>query len=86
MAYFSKNNDGQFEYSYYGVDGHILEKFVHPDLINAYLEDEVFWEAVKNSYTNIDPLYGSKRDRERFQKKYKKTAEWLRKKANGIYF
>ena len=60
------------------LDGHI------EDRIEAYIEDEVFWETVKNSYKDID--LSNKKDKERFIAKRQKTADWLRKQANGIYF
>jgi hypothetical protein len=86
MAYFNKDYDGNFSYSYYGVCDTILGDYVTPGAIDAYLEDEVFWEAVRRSYTSIDLSGKSKRDMERFNAKRLKTAEWLRKKANAFYF
>ena len=40
MAYFMKNDDGNYEYSYYGVNGCILGDYVAPVVIEAYIEDE----------------------------------------------
>ena len=86
MAYFEKECDGNFRYSYYGVNGQILANYVDPAGIESYIDDEVFFEAVKGSYKNIDLTGRSKRDLERFTAKMNKTADWLRKKANGFYF
>ena len=86
MAYFEKDFDGNFQYSYNGVNGWILGNYVNPTGIEAYIEDEVFYDAVKDSYKRIDLTGRNKRDMERFNAKMNKTADWLRKKANGIYF
>ena len=86
MAYFEKNDDGNYEYSYYGVGDCILGEYVTPELIEAYIDDETFYEAVKNSYKKIDLTGRRKRDMERFIAKRDKTAAWLRQKAKGIYF
>jgi len=59
---------------------------VTPSGIDAYLEGEAFFDAVEGSYKDIDLTGRSKRDLERFDKKLNKTADWLRKKAAGIYF
>ena len=86
MAYFKKCDDGKYEYSYCGVCNYILGEYVAPELIEAYIEDETFHEAVKNSYKKINLTGSCKRDMERFIAKKNKTAAWLRQKANGIYF
>ena len=86
MAYFEKISDGNFMYLYYGVGDIILGEYVDPELIEAYLEDETFEVAVKNSYKSIDLSGKNKRDLERFNAKKQKTADWWRKKANGFYF
>ena len=86
MAYFEKDIEGNFQYSYYGVNGIILGDYVNPEDIEAYIEDEMFYEAVKDSYKSIDLTGRRKRDMERFIAKRNKTADWLRLKANGIYF
>jgi len=86
MAYFEKNSNGDFVYSYFGVGDVICGDYVDPTLIEAYLEDETFYEAVRNSYKNIDLTGRNKHDLERFNAKMSKTADWLRKKANGFYF
>ena len=86
MAYFEKNFDGNFSYSYYGVGDVIIGEYVDPGKIEAYLEDESFWEAVRQSYKNIDLSGKNQRDLDRFNAKRLKTAEWLRKKANAFYF
>lgn len=86
MAYFEKNFDGNFSYSYYGVGDTIIGEYVDPGKIEAYLEDEVFWEAVRQSYKSIDLSGKNQRDLDRFNAKRLKTAEWLRKKANAFYF
>ena len=86
MAYFEKDFEGHFQYSYCGVNGVILGDYVNPEDIEAYIEDEMFYEAVKDSYKSIDLTGKCKRDLERFNAKKQKTADWLRKKANGFYF
>lgn len=86
MAYFEKNFDGNFSYSYYGVGDVIIGEYVDPAKIEAYLEDESFWEAVRQSYKNIDLSGKNQQALERFNAKRLKTAEWLRKKANAFYF
>ena len=84
MAYFRMNDDGNFEYSYYGVHGWIEHGYAAPVNIETYFDEEPFFEAVKSSYKNLDLT--RKRDLERFNAKKQKTADWLRKKANGFYF
>ena len=84
MAYFRMNDDGNFEYSYYGVHGWIEHGYAAPVNIETYFDEEPFFEAVKSSYKNLDLT--RKRDLERFIAKRDKTAAWLRQKANGIYF
>ena len=86
MAYFEKNDEGNYEYSYCGVADCIFGEYVNPEGIEAYIADEVFYEAVKHSYKKIDLTGRRKRDMERFIAKRDKTAAWLRQKANGIYF
>ena len=44
MAYFEKDSDGNFQYSYYGVNGIILGDYVDPTKIEAYIEDETFYQ------------------------------------------
>ena len=84
MAYFEKDFEGNFQYSYYGVNGVILGDYVNPEDIEAYIEDEMFYEAVKDSYKSIDLTGRRKRDMERFIAKRDKTAAWLRQKAKGM--
>ena len=84
MPHLDKLADGTISYSYNRVNGTIDAEYVSPDRIEAYIEDEVFWETVKNSYKDID--LSNKKDKERFLTKRQKTADWLRKQANGIYF
>lgn len=86
MAYFVKNFDENFSYSYCGVSDTIIGDYVNSDKIDAYLEDEAFWEAVRRSYKNIDLSGKNKRDLARFNAKCEKTAEWIRNKANALYF
>ena len=86
MAYFEKDFEGNFQYSYCGVNGIILGDYVNREGIEAYIDDEMFYEAVKDSYKSIDLTGRRKRDMERFIAKRNKTADWLRLKANGIYF
>lgn len=86
MAYFSKFDDELFSYSYCGVSDMILSEYVNPTGIEAYIADEVFEEAVKASYKNIDISGRSKRDLERFNAKRERVAAWLRDKANARYF
>ena len=82
--YFEKNDDSNYEYSYYGVDDCIFGEYVNPERIEAYISDEAFYEAVKHSYKSIDLTGRRKRDMERFIAKRDKAADWLRLKANGI--
>lgn len=86
MAYFSKFDDKFFSYSYYGVSDMILSEYVNPTDIEAYIIDEVFEEAVKASYKNIDISGRNKRDLARFNAKRERVAAWLRDKANAQYF
>ena len=86
MAYFEKHDDGNYEYSYYGVSDCILGEYVTPELIEAYISDDTFYDAVRPSYKSIDLTCRRKRDLERFLAKRDKTAAWLRQKAKGIYF
>lgn len=66
--------------------GQRIGDYVNPEGIGAYIEDEMFYEAVKDSYKSIDLTGTRKRDLERFIAKRDKAAAWLRQKANGIYF
>ena len=86
MAYFEKISDGNFMYLYYGVGDIILGEYVDPELIEAYLEDETFQQAVVNSYASIDLSGDNEKDVARVLAKMERTADWLRKKANGFYF
>lgn len=86
MAYFCKNNDGNFDYSYYGIDDCIPGEYVTPECIEIYIQSTQFFESVKNSYKQIDLTGGCKRDADRFNAKKEKAAEWLREKAHGMYF
>ena len=54
MAYFKKDDYGNVWYSYYGVSDCILADYTSPEKIEAYLDDEVFQQAVINSYEHID--------------------------------
>ena len=86
MPRFEKIDDEKFFFSYYGTTDFLPAVYVDPTLIDAYFEEEAFLEAVKASYSSIDLSGRNKRDEERFEKKCQKTADWLRKQANGIYF
>ena len=86
MAYFEKNSVGIFEYCYYGVNDTILGEYVDPGRIQAYLDDESFQQAVVNSYASIDLSGDNEKDVARVLAKMERTADWLRKKANGFYF
>ena len=86
MSYFVKEADGNFHYSYYGVVDWVMAEYVNPQGIEVYIENEQFSNAVKGSYKDIDLTGKRKRDLERFNAKKQKTADWLRKKANGFYF
>lgn len=83
MAYFERDSDGNVMYSYYNVSGMIMDSCATPNLIDIYINGEEFHEAVKFSFDNID-LHSAKAV-EQFDKKYKKTATWIRNKINGIY-
>lgn len=86
MAYFTKNSDGNFDYSYCGVNDTILGEYVDPERIQAYLDDESFQQAVVSSYANIDLSGDNEKNVSRVLVKMERTADWLRKKANGFYF
>jgi hypothetical protein len=86
MAYFVKEDNGDFNYSYYDVCDTIPGEYVKPNDIEAYIENEAFEMAVKASYKNIDISGRSKRDLERFNAKRERVAAWLRDKANARYF
>ena len=49
-------------------------------------DDESFQQAVVNSYANIDLSGDNEKDVRRVFAKMERTADWLRKKANGFYF
>ena len=85
MSYFVKEADGNFHYSYYGVVDRVMAEYVNPQGIEAYIQNEQFSNAVKGSYKNIDLTGKRKRDLERFEAKKKRTAQWLRGKADGRY-
>ena len=53
MAYFKKDDHGNVWYSYYGVSDCILADYTSPEKLEAYLDDEVFQQAVINSYEHI---------------------------------
>ena len=63
-----------------------MAEYVNPQGIEAYIQNEQFSNAVKGSYKNIDLTGKRKRDLERFEAKKKRTAQWLRGKADGRYF
>ena len=86
MAYFEKTSDGYFDYSYNGANDSILGEYVDPGRIQAYLDDESFQQAVVNSYASIDLSGDNEKDVARVLAKMERTADWLRKKANGFYF
>lgn len=86
MSYFVKEADGNFHYSYYGVVDRVMAEYVNPQGIEVYIQNKQFSNAVKGSYKNIDLTGKRKRDLERFETKRKRTAQWLREKADGRYF
>ena len=79
MAYFEKYSDEEYRYSYDGVNGSILAGYVTPELIDAYLDDEVFLDAIKERYVHID--LDNPKDMARFETRIEKTAAWLRKQV-----
>ena len=81
MAYFKKDDHGNVWYSYYGVSDCILADYTSPEKIEAYLVDEVFQQAVINSYQHIDLSGDNEKNISRVFAKMDRTAEWLRKKA-----
>ena len=81
MAYFKKDDHGNVWYSYYGVSDCILADYTAPEQIEAYLDDEVFQQAVINSYEHIDLSGDNEKNISRVFAKMDRTAEWLRKKA-----
>ena len=81
MAYFKKDDHGNVWYSYYGVSDCILADYTSPEKLEAYLDDEVFQQAVINSYQHIDLSGDNEKDISRVLAKMDRTAEWLRKKT-----
>ena len=81
MAYFKKDDYGNVWYSYYGVSDCILADYTTLEKIEAYLDDEVFQQAVINSYEHIDLSGDNEKNSSRVFAKMDRTAEWLRKKA-----
>ena len=81
MAYFKKDDRGNVWYSYYGVSDCILADYTSPEKLEAYLDDEVFQQAVINSYEHIDLSGDNEKNISRVFAKMDRTAEWLRKKA-----
>ena len=81
MAYFKKDDHGNVWYSYYGVSDCILADYTSPEKIEAYLDDEVFQQAVINSYEHIDLSGDNEKNISRVLAKMDRTAEWLRKKT-----
>ena len=81
MAYFKKDAHGNVWYSYYGVSDCILADYTSPEKLEAYLDDEVFQQAVINSYEHIDLSGENEKNISRVFAKMDRTAEWLRKKA-----
>ena len=70
-----------FHNSYYGVSDCILADYTSPEKLEAYLDDEVFQQAVINSYEHIDLSGDNEKNISRVFAKMDRTAEWLRKKA-----
>ena len=81
MAYFKKDDHGNGWYSYEGVSDCILADYTSPEKLEAYLDDEVFQQAVINSYEHIDLSGDNEKNISRVLAKMDRTAEWLRKKA-----
>ena len=81
MAYFKKDDHGNVWYSYYGVSDCILADYTSPEKIEAYLDDEVFQQAVINSYQHIDLSGDNEKNISRELAKMDRTGEWLRKKT-----
>ena len=86
MPHFMKDNDGNIDYYYDHVHGSILAEYANPEGIEAYLEDEVFFETVKNRYKNIDLSGANKKDISRYYARVEKTADWLRKQVQEKRF
>lgn len=82
MAYFERDTDGNVMYSFYNVAGMIESKDATPERIEEYISKKVFYDSVGFSFDNID--LHSVKGMEQFEKKYKKTAAWLRNKVNGV--
>ena len=81
MAYFKKDDHGNVWYSYYGVSDCILADYTSPEKLEVYLDDEVFQQAVINSYEHIDLSGDNEKNISRVLAKMDRTAEWLRKKT-----
>ena len=86
MPHFIKDSDGNIDYYYDYVHGTILADYANPEGIEAYLEDEVFFETVKNRYKNIDLSGTNKKDIARYNARVEKTANWLRKQVQENRF
>lgn len=85
MKYFEFDTDGNLYYSYYNVVGSVLADYVNSEGIIAYLEDEVFEEDVKNSYSPLGIMKTkSKAEKEVIlEKKKKKVGDWLIKMVDS---
>ena len=81
MAYFKKDDHGNVWYSYYGVSDCILADYTSPEKLEAYLDDEVFQQAVISSDEHVYLSGDNEKNISRVVAKMDRTAEWLRKKA-----
>ena len=86
MAYFIKDDQGNVEYSYYGVQDWILAQYISFDGIEAYINDETFQQAVINSYSSLNLSGDNAKDIDRVLAKMDRTATWLRRKIASTCF
>ena len=81
MAYFKKDDHGNVWYSYYGVSDCILADYTSPEKLEAYLDDEVFQQAVINSYEHSKHTGQKEKNITRVLAKMVRTAEKKKKKT-----
>ena len=75
MAKFEMTDDGLY-YCFDQVADLIPPEFATLEGVQAYIDDEVFENAILNRYVCID-IERCAADKERFEKRKKRTAKWL---------
>lgn len=86
MAYFIKDDQGNVEYSYYGVQDCIPTQYISFEGIEAYIKDDAFQQAVINSYSSLNLSGDNAKDIDRVFAKMDRTATWLRRKVASTCF